>query len=880
MGHLFLLKFSNCLLAIILMTAPYAVYARAFNNPDSAYIFAYSAANSDGRNGLQIAWSLDGNNWRSIGSEHSFFRSDYSRWGSEKRMYNPFLFRDNDGIWHCVWTLNERDGAFAHASSNDLVNWMRQSYPLVMEGGNCLMTAIEYDRQRDAYIVSWLNNRSGTERAFFVTTKDFKTYTTTQSDNRVNFSDPRKEIVINNNREKGTVNKAPWALIEGLIQAQELAAYQRIIWGESARTDPERFARLQPVDATFKPDLANSKQITDKLIGIFFEDINYAADGGIYAELVQNRGFEYALGDREGRDTSWHSRKAWSLIGTGGRFVIETEQPIHPNNKHYAVIYVNTVGVGIANEGYNGITLTAGDKYDFSIFARTMSGRNGRLLIRLTDADGKVFAQAQTRAVSGDWRKYEAVLTANETVTNARIEIIPQTVGSVAVDMISLFPQKTFMRRKNGLRADLAQAIADLNPRFVRFPGGCVAHGDGLDNMYLWQNTVGALEARKPQRNIWGYHQSAGLGYFEYFQFAKDIGAEPLPVVPAGVPCQNSAHHGRPLGGQQGGIPMEEMNDYIQSILNLIEWANGDARTTEWGRKRAQAGHQQPFNLKYLGVGNEDQITDIFEERFTMIYNAIAEKHPEIVVIGTAGPFIRGTTDFIEGWDLANRLGLEIVDEHYYQTPGWYIHNQDYYDRYDRSKAKVYLGEFAAHLPGRPNNIETALAEAIHLTTLERNGDIVYMSSYAPLLAKEGFTQWNPNLIYFNNTEVKPTVGYYVQQMFGQNAGNVYIPSTTVLSNNREDVKKRIAVSFVEDSETNDLIVKIVNMLPVTVNATVDLSGIPVANSQAVKTVLTGAPDDRNAKPATSTIAVSEDIKTELPAYSFTLVRISKNNPK
>jgi alpha-L-arabinofuranosidase len=437
--------------------------------------------------------------------------------------------------------------------------------------------------------------------------------------------------------------------------------------------------------------------------------------------------------------------------------------------------------------------------------------------------------------------------------------------------MISLFPENTFKNRKNGLRADLAQVIADMKPRFVRFPGGCVAHGDGLENIYHWNNTVGPLEARVPQRNIWNYHQTAGLGYYEYFQFCEDIDAEPVPVLAAGVPCQNSSCGGH---GQQGGIPMCEMDAYVQEVLDLIEWANGD-KNTKWGKIRAEAGHPEPFNLKYIGIGNEDLITDVFEERFTMIYNAVREQYPEITVIGTVGPFYTGT-DYEEGWELATKLEVPMVDEHYYQPPGWFIHNQDYYDRYDRSKSKVYLGEYAAHLPGRPNNIETALSEALYLTAVERNADVVTMTSYAPLLAKEGFTQWNPDLIYFNNEEVHPTVGYYVQKLYGNNAGDSYIPSEVKLSDNSEAVRKRVAISVVKDSKTNDIIVKLVNLLPAEVAAKIDLSAFEVSDSEAVLSVLKGNPDSKTAKPDESIISVAEKFDYTLPAYSFSVLRINQ----
>ena len=311
-------------------------------------------------------------------------------------------------------------------------------------------------------------------------------------------------------------------------------------------------------------------------------------------------------------------------------------------------------------------------------------------------------------------------------------------------------------------------------------------------------------------------------------------------------------------------------------MLDLIEYANGDARKTEWGRKRAEAGHPKPFNLKYIGIGNEDLITEVFEERFTMIYKAVREKYPEVTVIGTVGPFYEGT-DYDEGWKLATRLGVPMVDEHYYVAPGWFIHNQDYYDRYDRNKSKVYLGEYAAHLPGRPSNLETALSEALYLTAVERNADVVSMTSYAPLLAKEGHTQWRPDLIYFNNEEVKPTVGYYTQQMYGQNAGNEYFDSTIKLDSRRDDVKKRVGVSVVKDSVSGDFIVKLVNMLPVEVSAKIELEGVTFVNPTAQKTVLTGNPKDEKVIPIKEDMEVQgQGFAYTLPSYSFTVIRVGQ----
>jgi alpha-L-arabinofuranosidase len=394
-----------------------------------------------------------------------------------------------------------------------------------------------------------------------------------------------------------------------------------------------------------------------------------------------------------------------------------------------------------------------------------------------------------------------------------------------------------------------------------------------LDNIYRWKNSIGKLEERKPDFNLWGYHQTMGLGYYEYFQFCEDIGAEPLPVLAAGVPCQNSSHHHQTgIAGQQGGIPLNEMDAYIQDILDLIEWANADKNTT-WGKLRAAAGHPAPFNLKYIGIGNEDLISEVFKERFAMIYKAIKAKYPAITVIGTVGPFYEGS-DYRFGWDFASKLEVPMVDEHYYVPPAWLINNQDFYDKYDRKKSKVYLGEYAAHVRGRPNNMETALAEALYLCSLERNGDVVEMTSYAPLLAKEGHTQWNPDMIYFNNSEIKLTPGYEIQKMFGNNAGEEYIESSVTVDHGNADVQKRIAKSVVRDAKTGDLIIKLVNLLPV--EATVDVKDLNLSNCNIEKTVLQGNPDEKNVKPVTTTDVVLNN-KLVLPKYSFTVLRIKAN---
>lgn len=841
---IFLLIFSSSL---------FASTDKVENEPDSAYLFAYEQDH-----GLHFAWSINRSEWHPIGP-HSFVRCDYGTWGGEKKMYDPYLYQDDDNLWHCVWSVNHRDGTFAYTSSKDLINWSVQTYPFVMEQGNCLYP--EISSTNSSFIISWLSGKD--KKVYKLESKDLIHFGGTvegADSDRLNL---RTEAIIANERKSGTIHPVPWGIIDQLIRHKQLSDHKNLLYSEKMAQDPQRFAGLKTITATVEVKEKESKPISDLLMGIFLEDINYALDGGLYAELIQNRDFEYNPSDRK----EWNNQSFWEIRGEGIDFSIDTEDPIHLNNAHYAVLDVKQVGAGLLNKGYDGIPLMKGEKYDFSLFVRLGSfNKGGKLKVQLIDEKENVIAEKTMNKPSNQWKKQHLVFTAKETVNEAQLRIIPGSEGIYHLDMVSLFPQKTFKGRKNGLRADLAQVLADIKPRFVRFPGGCLAHGNGLDNMYRWKNTVGPLEARKPQGNLWGYHQSAGVGYYEFFQFCEDINAEPVPVVPAGVPCQNSSAGG---AGQQGGIPMCEMDDYVQEVLDLIEWANGD-KNTKWGRVRAEAGHPEPFNLKYIGVGNEDLITHIFKERFEMIYDAVKKKHPEIEVIGTVGPFSEGS-DYVEGWNFATKIGIPIVDEHYYQPPGWYIHNPDYYDRYDRNKSKVYLGEYAAHLPNRHNNIETALAEALHLNNVERNGDIVIMTSYAPLLAKEGYTQWNPDLIYFNNKEVKPTTGYYVQKMFGENTGNHYLPSNVYLSDQNDAVQKRFSVSVVKDEKTADYIIKMVNMLPTSIDAELQIPNLDLAAITADCTVLQGDPDDRSAKPVTQKV---EGInKVSLPAYSYTVLR-------
>lgn len=623
---------------------------------------------------------------------------------------------------------------------------------------------------------------------------------------------------------------------------------------------------------------AKSKAISPDLFGIFFEDISYAADGGLYAELIQNRSFEYSPGDKDAwsqNRNSWNAFTAWDYTTKGfgyGDISLETIEPLNTNNPHYLVVRVEepgTEGIGVSNSGFDGIVVKKGEQYNFSAFIRQLSGSALSFEIKLLGNKGDTLALQTFTTNDNNWKQYKATLTATASDDSSHFAILAKTKGTFALDMVSLFPQKTFKNEPNGLRADLAQTIAGLHPKFMRFPGGCLVHGDGLGNMYQWKHTIGAVEERVEQKNIWNYHQTVGLGYYEYFRFCEDIGAKPLPIVAAGVSCQNSGGTWRTGSNGQRAIPMDSMQSYIQDVLDLIEWANGPVTST-WGAKRAAAGHPEPFHLEYIGVGNEDKQTDEFRQRFNMIYSAIKKTHPEITVVGTVGPAPSGE-DYDLGWQFADSLHVPVVDEHYYEKPEWFLSHGNRYDHYNRKAPHVYVGEYASW----GNTLYNALAEAVYMTSLERNSDVVKMASYAPLLAKEHHTSWNPDLIYFNNTSITPTINYYVQQMFSANSGDTYYPD--VVSFDRKDTL--LAASCVRDSKTGDLIVKIANAGKAGCKATIHLPSSGNINEQATRILLAGSTPDvknntngaGNIMPVSTVAKVAKEFTYDVPAYSLTV---------
>ncbi|MGW6908128.1 alpha-L-arabinofuranosidase C-terminal domain-containing protein [Streptomyces sp. NPDC054940] len=507
---------------------------------------------------------------------------------------------------------------------------------------------------------------------------------------------------------------------------------------------------------------AKGAKIDDTMYGVFFEDINRAADGGLYAELVQNRSFEYSTDDNR----SYTPLTSWAVDGTGQ--VVNDAGRLGERNRNYLSL---GAGSTVTNAGYNtGIHVEAGKKYDFSVWARAEGGT--ALTVTLQDADGTLATAREVSVKKSGWAKYRATFTATRTSSGGRLTVASS--AAAALDMVSLFPRDTYKHQANGLRKDLAEKVAALKPGFLRFPGGCLVNTGSMEDYseasnwqrkrsYQWKDTIGPVEERATNSNFWGYNQSYGLGYYEYFRFAEDIGAMPLPVVPALVTgCgQNKATDNDAL-----------LKRHIQDALDLIEFANGPVTST-WGKKRAQMGHPKPFHLTHLGVGNEENLPVEFMARFKQFRAAIEAEYPDITVVSNSGPDDAGQT-FDTAWQLNRQEKVAMVDEHYYNSPQWFLQNNDRYDSYDRTGPKVFLGEYAS----QGNAFKNGLAEAAFMTGLERNADVVKLASYAPLFANEDYVQWRPDMVWFNNHASWNSANYEVQKLFMTNVGDRVVPST------------------------------------------------------------------------------------------------------
>lgn len=511
-------------------------------------------------------------------------------------------------------------------------------------------------------------------------------------------------------------------------------------------------------------DTEIGKPIGD-LFGIFFEDLNHAADGGLYAELVQNRSFEFQRID----NPSYHALTAWESVGSAENVTLTVREggAVSEQNPHYLQITAvdNARNVGVKNIGFGrGMYLEKGKKYLFSCYARCMQETACVLQICLENAEGTVIA-GKSFTVEGTWRKYEFALVPKETTRAGCLALLIAEGKKVDIDFVSLFPEETYKGRKNGLRADLAKTLEELKPRFMRFPGGCLVHDGSLDenardSLYRWKNTIGSLEDRPARRSNWGYNQTLGLGYYEYFLLCEDIGAKPVPILPAAY----DPHHKR-------AVPLDELAPWIQETLDLIEFANGD-RTTKWGKLRAELGHEKPFNLEYLGIGNEE-VGEGFRERFPYFVKAVRQKYPEMKIIGSSGPFCGGM-EYELGWECARENDAELVDEHYYMAPEWFIANMHRYDSFPDGIPHVFLGEYASC----SNTGKSALTEAAFMTQLQNASHSVKMACYAPLLCHKEYVNWKPNMIWFDNANVCKSVNYEVQKLFMNHQGDELLPFT------------------------------------------------------------------------------------------------------
>ncbi|MDR3737434.1 MAG: alpha-L-arabinofuranosidase C-terminal domain-containing protein [Terracidiphilus sp.] len=616
--------------------------------------------------------------------------------------------------------------------------------------------------------------------------------------------------------------------------------------------------------------------IAPGMFGVFFEDINFAADGGLYPELVKNRSFEFT-----DPLTGWHEVMDVTARGIAtpkGELDVRTDDPQSKVNPHYLRARANTPGYGFYNGGFRGMGIEAGKEYRLSAYVRT--GGPKALRAELTDGNGKVLGSGKLEGFGDGWKHYETVIRATATEPKARLVFYIDEKGSVDLDFVSLFPVDTWKGRPNGLRKDLVPLLYDLHPGVLRFPGGCIVEGRELANRYRWKSTVGDIAERKTILNRWNlefesrptpdYFQSFGLGFYEYFQLAEDIGAKPLPILNCGMACQfNSSETAR----------LEDLKEYIQDAEDLIEFANGDT-TTPWGKLRAEMGHPAPFGLDRMGIGNE-QWGPRYVERYKAFAEALRANHPEIKLVAAAGPSPDGEL-FDDLWAQWRQLKPDFVDEHYYMSPEWFLENTHRYDNYDRSGPKVFAGEYAAQTKGttRPdnaNNWKGALAEAAFMTGLERNGDVVQMSSYAPLMAHVDAWQWKPDEIWFDNLHSFGTPNYYVQLLNANNAGTRLVPATPRLEDG-------LYTSAVLDEQTHEWIVKAINTTGAVKKAEIRIEGAKAGAAAKVITLAGATLEAENSfkhPKAVAPVAGTADVKdgvlaTELGPYSVNVYRVSE----
>lgn len=618
--------------------------------------------------------------------------------------------------------------------------------------------------------------------------------------------------------------------------------------------------------------------INPAMWGVFFEDINFGADGGLYAELVKNRGFEFP-----------DPLMGWTKLpssGSTGKMEVLDNAPFNEANPHYLRLSSEMeADTGVANEGFRGMGIKADESYVFSAQIRTEAGRP-QLEVRLIGSNGQVLGSVSLKDLSTSWEKHTAHMVATSTDPKAHLAIILKGAGQVDLDLVSLFPKHTWKDRPGGLRADMVQMLADLKPGFMRFPGGCIVEGHYLTNRYQWKNTIGRPEDRKLLMNRWNdefkhrpapdYFQSFGLGFFEFFQLCEDIGAEPLPILNCGMACQfNSSEL----------APVDQLDTYIQDALDLIEFANGSP-STPWGARRAAMGHRAPFHMKLLGVGNE-QWGPQYLERYERFAKVLKTKYPGIQLISSAGPS-PADERFKFAWPKLRELNADIIDEHCYAAPSWFLENTHRYDDYDRSGPKVFMGEYAAQSvatvsPKNRNDLECALAEAAYMIGLERNADVVRMASYAPLFAHVDAWQWTPDLIWCDNLHVYGTPNYYVQQLFSRNRGDKVLFTRISGANDGTHQTPRLFASGTREDKIGEVILKLVNPTAQAQTANIVFEGNFMPRKGARATLVAGnSPHDENSFAAPTRVAprvstlggVSRRFDYECPPQSMTVLRM------
>jgi len=634
--------------------------------------------------------------------------------------------------------------------------------------------------------------------------------------------------------------------------------------------------KQQPISITI--DVDNPKaEIQPTMWGVFFEDINFAADGGIYAELVMNRSFEFD-----------DPRMGWNVIRTSqdsSHFTIINRGDATDNPRFARVqLSEDSIGSAITNTGFRGMGVKQDNQYHFSVLAALTPESSVNMFIELLDQSGKVIGETTITPAGNEWNKYESTFTSKATDSKASLRIRFKGKGTIDLDMVSLFPADTWKNRSNGLRADMVQLLADMEPGFLRFPGGCIVEGRTLSVRYQWKKTVGDPATRKSIVNRWNtefrhrptpdYFQSFGLGFFEYFQLAEDIGATPLPILNCGMACEfNTAEL----------VPLDKLEPYVQDALDLIEFANGSPEST-WGSIRAQMGHPESFNLKFLGIGNEQWGAQYFE-RYAIFEKAINSAYPDIVLVSSTGP---GSDDslFVSATRQLQKYHPGIVDEHYYKNPQWFLDNTTRYDNYDRNTYKIFAGEYAAQSvetcsPDNKNNWECALSEAAYMTGLERNADVVWMCSYAPLFGHTEAWQWTPDLIWFDNLTSYGTPNYYVQKLFANHKGTHVL---NMLDNEKPLTGQNgVYGSAAWDSVTNEVIIKLVNTgrTAQSLTTTLNTSKVPVSKAKMIVLkgknlkALNSIDQPVNVAPVESELIISgKEITLKLQSQSMTVFRI------